>query len=91
MKAEGTPITEQELIKLGFEKEPIDDNTYYYALPLSEDKYEDLALISNETHDAVELFPHAGFVFQTVEEVIALYRCLKRLDLLPQKKIERLV
>lgn len=87
MKAGETPITEAELIKLGFTKEPLDDDAYYYALSLSEDKYEDLALISNETHDEVALFPHEGFVYQTVEEVLNLYRGIMRKSLVPQKKL----
>lgn len=81
MKAGETPITEAVLIKLGFEKELLDNHGYYYSLRLSDDKYEDLAFISNETHDEVALFPHSDFVYQTVEELHALYKGIMRTDL----------
>lgn len=82
------PLTEEILVKCGFDKELLDSNNpeegYYYSLRLSDDKYCDLSLLSGDKNGIFEvyLFPYDNIRFQYLHQVQNIYHSLTGKELL---------
>jgi len=73
----GIKLTEEWLIKFGFQREVLSDNSgYFYILELNDNKYCDLCFISGDKNGFIEvgLFPYEEwFRYQYVHELQNIY------------------
>jgi len=73
-------MTEQDLINMGFNQEPTDDDDYYYSFDIGE-----LTLITNECKSetpndvwSIDVFDNGTFEFTNALDVMELIAILER-------------
>lgn len=81
---EPIPLSPDKLLKLGFLKEILEGDECYYSLKLSNNKDEDLSLLSGDKNGICEvfLFPYDTIRFQYIHQIQNVVHLLKNKELI---------